>query len=83
VLGLVIGLPAAYSIARYRQVRLSLAILVARIMPGVAYLVPLFVLFLKLHMVGGYTSLILSHLVVTFPLTVWIMVDSSKIFQVS
>ena len=74
VLGLIIGLPAAYSIARYRQERLSLAILVARIMPGVAYLVPLFVLFLRLRMVGSYTSLILSHLVVTFPLTVWIMV---------
>lgn len=74
LLGLLIGLPAAYSIARYRQERLGLVILVARIMPGVAYLVPLFVLFLKLHLVGSYTSLILSHLVVTFPLSVWIMV---------
>jgi multiple sugar transport system permease protein len=74
LVGLLIGLPAAYSIARYRQGRLGLIILIARIMPGVAYLVPLFVLFLKLHLVGTYTSLILSHLVVTFPLTVWIMV---------
>lgn len=74
VMGLVIGLPAAYSIARYRQNRLGLALLTSRIMPGVAYLVPLFVLFLKLRMIGTYPALILSHLVVTFPVSVWIMV---------
>jgi multiple sugar transport system permease protein len=74
LVGLVIGLPAAYSIARYRQKGLGLVLLASRLMPGVAYLVPLFILFLKLKMVGTYPALILSHLVVTFPLTVYIMV---------
>ncbi len=71
MIGLVIGLPAAYSIARYRQGRLGMILLTARLMPGVGYLVPLFVLFLKLKMVGSYQALILAHLVVTFPLTVY------------
>jgi multiple sugar transport system permease protein len=38
--GLAVGLPAAYSIALWRQQRLALIILVARIIPGIAYLIP-------------------------------------------
>lgn len=73
-LGLVIGVPVAYTIAKYRQQKLAIGILFARIMPGVAYLLPLFLFFMRLNMVGGYPAIILSHVVVTFPLTVWIMV---------
>ncbi len=75
LLGLVIGLPAAYSIARYRQNRIAMVLLTARLMPGVAYLVPLFLLFSSMKMVGSYPALIFSHLVVTFPLTVYMMVS--------
>lgn len=74
LIGLVIGVPAAYSIARYHQSRLSLMLLTARLMPGVAYLVPFFIMFLWLKMIGSYQALILSHLVVTFPLTVYILI---------
>lgn len=75
VLGLLIGVPAAYSIARYRQGWLAMALLTSRLLPGVAYLVPFFIAFTTLHMVGTYQALILSHLVVTFPLTVYIMIS--------
>lgn len=75
VLGLLIGVPAAYSIARYRQHRLSLSLLTARLLPGVAYLVPFFVAFTTLRMVGTYPALILSHVIITFPLTVFIMIN--------
>ena len=43
---LALGLPAAYSIARFRQRTLSTAILVARIVPGITFLIPWFILFL-------------------------------------
>jgi multiple sugar transport system permease protein len=75
LLGLLIGIPAAYSISRYRQHRLALVILTARLLPGVAFLVPLFVAFNTLGMVGTYPALILAHVVITFPLTVFIMVN--------
>jgi multiple sugar transport system permease protein len=75
LLGLAIGLPAAYSIARYRQNRMAILLLTARLMPGVAYLVPLFLLFSSMKLVGTYPALIFSHLVVTFPLTVYMMVS--------
>jgi multiple sugar transport system permease protein len=75
LLGLGVGLPAAYSIARYNQKRLAVTLLTARMLPGVAYLVPFFVAFTQVGLVGTYPALILAHVVVTFPLTVYIMVN--------
>ena len=74
LVGLLIGLPAAYSIARYRQNRLAIVILMARMVPGITFLVPLFIIFRALGMVGTYTSLILAHMLVGLPFIVWVMV---------
>lgn len=74
VLGLIFGLPAAYTIARYRQQRLAIAILVARIMPGISYLVPWFIMFSRLKLTGTYFALILSHLLITLPMIIWLMI---------
>jgi multiple sugar transport system permease protein len=74
LLGLVIGLPAAFSIARWRQQGLALTVLVARIVPGISYLIPWYILFRHLHMVDTYAALILSHLVVGLPLIIWVMI---------
>ncbi len=75
LLGLAIGLPAAYTIARYNQKRLAVSLLTARLLPAVAFLVPFFILFTQVGLVGSYPALILAHLLVTFPLTVFIMVN--------
>ena len=75
ILSLLIGLPAAYSIARYRQSKLGLTILVARIVPGITFLIPWFIIFSKLNLVDSYTSMILSHMLVGLPFIVWIMVS--------
>jgi multiple sugar transport system permease protein len=74
LLALVFGLPAAYGIARYRQKRLPVAILVARIMPGISFLVPWFIMFSKVKLVGTYPALILAHLLITLPMTIWLMI---------
>jgi multiple sugar transport system permease protein len=74
LLGLIVGLPAAYSIAQWRQHKLALAILVARIIPGISYLIPWYILFRNLKMVDTYTALILTHLVVGLPITIWVMI---------
>lgn len=71
---LVLGLPAAYSIARFRQSKLALVILVARIVPGITFLIPWFILFSRLRLVDTYTSLILSHMLVGLPFIIWVMV---------
>jgi len=74
VLGLAVGLPAAYSVARWRQNALALTVLTARIVPGISYLIPWYILFRNLHMVDTYQALILTHLVVGLPLIIWIMI---------
>ena len=75
VASLVLGLPASYSIARYRQHYLGLVILAARIVPGITFLIPWFILFSRLRLVDTYVSMILSHMVVGMPFIVWVMVS--------
>ena len=73
--GLVLGLPAAYSIARFKQEGLALAILVARLTPYITYLVPWYLAFRALGLIDTYMALTLTHLIVGMPLIVWIMIS--------
>ncbi len=72
-LSLILGLPAAYSIARYKQKKLSIFILVARLMPGISFLMPWYIVFSRLHLMDSYIALILSHMLIALPLVVWVM----------
>ena len=73
-LGLAVGLPAAYSIARWRQRRLALTVLVARIIPGISYLIPWYIFFRHLRLVDTHAALILTHLIVGLPIIIWVMI---------
>ncbi|HYF95371.1 MAG TPA: carbohydrate ABC transporter permease [Symbiobacteriaceae bacterium] len=72
--GLVLGLPAAYAIARKKLPSLGFTILVARIVPGITFLIPWFMIFSRLKMVDTFQALILSHMLVTMPFVVWVMI---------
>ncbi|MCL2000696.1 MAG: carbohydrate ABC transporter permease, partial [Planctomycetes bacterium] len=74
ILGLILGLPAAFSIASYKQKKLAVFILMSRMVPGITFLLPLFIMFRAMRLVDTYTSLILSHLLVGLPFIVWVMV---------
>ena len=74
LLSLLLGVPAAYSIARYRQNLLGMALLTARMAPGIAFLIPWFIVFSKVGMVDTYPAVILTHMVVVLPLVIWVMV---------
>ncbi|MDB5054082.1 MAG: carbohydrate transporter permease [Bacilli bacterium] len=75
IFSLVLGLPAAYAIARYGLQKLGLTILVARIIPGISFLIPWFILFSKIKLVDTYTALILSHMLIGLPFIIWIMIS--------
>ena len=75
VLSLILGVPAAYSMSRFTMHRSALVVLMARIIPGVSLLVPWYFIFANLRLVGGYGVLILSHMFVTLPLIVYIMMS--------
>ena len=73
-LALIFGLPGAYAVARFKQTGIALAILTARMAPGISYQIPWFILFTKLKMIDTYTALILTHLIVALPLVLWVMI---------
>ena len=76
LLALLLGLPAAHVIARYRQRGIALGILVARMAPHLSYVVPFFILFQWLGWIDTYAAIILSHLVITLPIVVWVMIGA-------
>lgn len=78
LISLILALPAAYAIAKYRLTALQIIILGIRTIPTVAFLVPLYLLFSKVHMVGTYASIILAHMLVTMPFIVWVMIPYFK-----
>ncbi|WP_168628117.1 MULTISPECIES: carbohydrate ABC transporter permease [unclassified Cryobacterium] len=75
VLSLILGLPAAYSMSRFVMKKSAALVLLARVIPGVSLLVPWYFIFSNMRMVGGYEVLILSHMFVSLPLIVYIMMS--------
>jgi len=71
--GLLFGLPAAYTMARYRQSGLGALFLMVRILPGIAFLVPLFVIYRQLGIINTLGGIALAHVVIVLPLVIWIM----------
>ncbi len=74
LLALLVGVPAGYGIARMKAAKAAVVILVARITPGLSYLIPLFLLFQWLGLLGTLWPQIIIHLVVTVPIVIWIMI---------
>lgn len=74
IFSLILGLPAAYAIARYRQNGLAVLILMGRMIPGITLLIPWFILFRQVHLIDTYAALILTHMLVGLPFIVWVMI---------
>jgi len=74
LISLILGLPAAYSIAKYRQGKIGIMILLARMTPFVSYLLPWYIIFRYLKLIDTYTALTLTHLIITLPMVTWLMV---------
>ncbi len=74
LIGLGIGVPAGYGIARGKSAKFAVLILVARMTPALSYLIPLFLLFQMAGLVGTIPALVITHLVITIPIIVWIMI---------
>jgi len=76
VLSLIIGLPAAYAIARFKMRKSSVVVLLVRMIPGISFLLPWFTIFSALGLRDTYTALILSHMLIALPFIIWIMVPN-------
>ena len=73
VFALILGLPAAYSISRFKQRKMGMIILIVRMIPGITFLLPWFTIFSRIGLIDTYTSMILSHMLVALPFIVWVM----------
>lgn len=77
-LGLLLGLPSAYAIARAKKHMTSNIILIVRFFPGIAFMLPWYIIFSKIGITDTYLALILSHLLINVPFIVWVMIPYFK-----
>ena len=72
-LSLLVGVPAGYGIAKARAYGLAVFVLISRMTPGLSYLIPWFMLFRYLGLNNPLWALIITHLVIGLPITIWVM----------
>lgn len=73
-LALLLGVPAGFGIAKAKAHRVAALIMIARVTPGLSYLIPLFLMFQWLGLTGSLAPLVITHLVITVPIVVWVMI---------
>jgi multiple sugar transport system permease protein len=76
LLGLVLGVPAAYAVSLTRITWPALVTLAARMAPGTLFLLPWYIMFRELGMIGSYGALILTHAVITMPIVIWVLLPA-------
>jgi len=73
VIGLVLGVPLAFATSWTRITWPATVTLLARMAPGTLFLLPWYVMFRELGLIGSYWALILTHAVITMPIVVWVL----------
>ena len=72
-IGLVLGVPAAFAVSWTRITWPATVTLLARMAPGTLFLLPWYVMFRELGMIGSYWALILTHAAITMPIVIWVL----------
>jgi len=75
-IGLTLGSLAAYGLSRYKfpGSRYFLGfIVVSRMIPYVAFVIPIYLIDLNLKLLNTYFGVILPHLIIILPFTIWLM----------
>lgn len=73
LLSLALGVPAGYGIAKSRAHGMAVFVLIARMTPGLSYLIPWFMLFRKMGLNNTLWALIITHLIIGLPITIWVL----------
>jgi multiple sugar transport system permease protein len=74
LLALAVGVPAGYGMARMKAKTSAIIVMIARMTPGLSFLIPLFLVFQWTNLLGTLWPQIIIHLVVTVPIVIWIMI---------
>lgn len=73
VIGIVLGVPAAFAVSWTRITWPATVTLLARMAPGTLFLLPWYVMFRELNLIGTYTALVVTHAVITMPIVIWVL----------
>jgi multiple sugar transport system permease protein len=81
---LLVSLPTAYSIARWRfgGGLLSTLLLVLRMLPAIALIIPIYLMYKLLGLTNNYLGLVALYTVVYIPFAVWLLVGFLRDFPV-
>jgi multiple sugar transport system permease protein len=81
---LVVSLPTAYSIARWRfgGGLLSIFLLVLRMLPAIALIIPIYIVYKLLGITNNYLALVVIYTVLYIPFSVWLLVGFLRDFPV-
>ena len=84
IAALVVSLPTAYSIARWRfgGGLLSLFLLVLRMLPAIALIIPIYIVYKMLGITNNYLALVVIYTVLYIPFAVWLLVGFLRDFPV-
>lgn len=75
-INVVVGTPAAYAISRYQfrfRNHLLNLLLASRLVPSLVLLVPFYILFRNIQLINTLTGVVIAHLAITLPFTIWIL----------
>lgn len=76
IIGLVVGFPAAYTLARVKfkaREQVNFFVLSMRMAPSFAFLVPYYLTFRFLHLLDSYTALVIVNLTFILPFAIWML----------
>lgn len=78
VIDMIVGSLTAYSLTRFRyrgRKTIMICVLAAYCVPPIMLMLPLYKIMTALHLSGNHFGVILGHLTVTLPFSVWLMVS--------
>ena len=84
VAALAVSLPTAYAIARWRfgGGLLSVLLLVLRMLPAIALIIPVYIMYKMFGLTNSYVGLVILYTVVYIPFAVWLLVGFLRDFPV-
>ena len=84
VAALVVSLPTAYSIARWRFGGgfLSTLLLILRMLPAIALIIPIYIMYKMFGLTNTYFGLVILYTVVYIPFAVWLLVGFIRDFPI-
>jgi multiple sugar transport system permease protein len=81
---IIVSLPTAYAIARWRFGGgvLSTVLLVLRMLPAIALIIPLYIMYKALGLTNSYLGLVIAYTVLYIPFAVWLLVGFLRDFPI-